>query len=299
MNKIPVHTRRKAWLSRFNLPLLAGLVAMLLSVGAGCGGEVPSTDFVARVGNRILTREDVSRAIETIGPSLDSVEAARRYVDQWITDELLAREAGRRGLRDEPSLRKLIEESERSVVVSALIERVYAESAGGPSDELVQEYFDSHRDRLRLIEPYVKVRHLIVDDEAKARAAQVRLAAADTSAWDEWDRIVEEFAASPELAREGSDAFTPESQFLLDLPAVRDAVAGLRPGRTTPVLESDGLWHVAQLVERVPAGTVPRLAWIRESLRQRVEIEARKQMYTRLVQDLRNEALARQDLVIR
>ena len=272
---------------------------MLLLVGAGCGRGAPPSDFVARVGSQTLTREDVSRAIKTIGPTLDSAEAARRYVDQWITDELLAREADRRGLRDEPSLRKLIEESERSVVVSALIERVYAESADGASEELVQEYFNSHRDQLRLIEPYLKVRHLMLDDESKARAAQLRLAAADTSARDEWDRIVEEFAASPDLAREGSDVFTPESRLLVDLPAVREAVVGLRPGRTTPVIEADGLWHVAQLVERVRAGTVPRLAWIRDTLRQRVEIEARKQMYTRLVQDLRNEALARQDLEIR
>lgn len=272
---------------------------MLPFLGGGCGTEPPPADLVARVGSRVLTQEEVSRAIATIGPTLDSAEAARRYVDQWITDELLAREADRRGLRDEPAIRKLIEESERSVVVSALIERVYAESADGPAEDQIRDYFNSHRDQLRLIEPYVKVRYLVLDDESKAREAQRRLAAADTSAHDEWDRIVDEFADSPDAARGWSDLFMPESQFLSDLPAVKEAVSGLRPGRTTTVIEADGAWHVAQLVDRVPAGTVPRLAWIRETLMQRVEIEARKQLYTRLVQDLRNEALARQDLEIR
>jgi hypothetical protein len=67
----------------------------------------------------------------------------------------------------------------------------------------------------------------------------------------------------------------------------------------TPVIETDGLAHLLQLVDRVPAGAIPELAWIEDQVRRQLTIDARKQMYERQVQRLRTEALSRDALVIR
>ncbi|NNE70233.1 MAG: peptidyl-prolyl cis-trans isomerase, partial [Rhodothermales bacterium] len=76
-------------------------------------------------------------------------------------------------------------------------------------------------------------------------------------------------------------------------------VINTREGRTTPVIEDRGLYHIVQVVERVPAGTLPKRQWIEASLRQQLQVESRKLLYARLVQRLRNEALAREQLQIR
>jgi hypothetical protein len=59
------------------------------------------------------------------------------------------------------------------------------------------------------------------------------------------------------------------------------------------------MFHVVQLVERIPARTIPEPAWIEDELVRRLVIQGRKQLYARQVQRLRNEALAREDLEIR
>jgi len=49
----------------------------------------------------------------------------------------------------------------------------------------------------------------------------------------------------------------------------------------------------------VPAGSAPRLAWVREELRQRLAIEARNTMLSRQVQQLKTEAQATGRLEVR
>jgi len=74
---------------------------------------------------------------------------------------------------------------------------------------------------------------------------------------------------------------------------------GMSDGEVAPVTRADSLYHVVQLVRRVPAGTSPELSWVAPEIRRRLEMRARKQMVAREVQRLRNEAQARDALDIR
>ncbi len=285
--------RRSAWF----FPFVFAWVTLLL---AGCGQEATRPDYVARVGDRYLTRDELAAALESLPFLQDSTEAQQQIIEQWVNNELLYQEARRRRLRNDPEVRRLLEENERSVLISAYVNRLFEDEATPPSKEALQAYFEQHRDQLRLREPFVRVRYLSnahVDSAMAARRALLRIDRTPDPD-SAWAALARRYADDPDGVLGLSRSYFPESRLFTAQPAIQEELRGLSKGDVSPLIEYDGLYHVLQLVDRAPPGAVPELAWIENELKQRLTIEARKQMYARQVQRLRNEALARENLEI-
>jgi len=272
------------------------VVALLI----GCERSESPPDYVARVGDRHLLREEVDRAIHSIPIAQDSADARQQIVEQWVTNELLHQEAQRIGLRQNEDVRRLLEESERSVLVNALVTRLYQENPVSPTPPEMQAYFENHREQLRLRESFARVRYLWTAGRENAEAARTMLQQAPPADRDSiWSVAIDRYATDGGLADEISSSFYPESKIFLDKPPLREAVSGLLGGQIAPIIELDSTFHLVQLVERIPARTIPEPAWIEDELVRRLVIQGRKQLFARQVQRLRNEALAREDLEVR
>ena len=225
-------------------------------------------------------------------PQLDSSDAISQIVEQWVTNQLLYQEARDRGLRSDADVQRLLADNERSVMVDALVSRMLDEEMGdGPDDAAIQTYYEQHRDQLALREPFVRVIHLVFEDADSAAAARRQL--------------VSSSPPDPEALSGMSDrqldmaSFYPQQQLFAAIPGLGEAVASLRIGQVTPVLERDGAYHIVQLTDRLEEGTVPALDMIRDEISHRVTIQMRKQLYARQVQRLRTRAMAREELEIR
>jgi hypothetical protein len=108
--------------------------------------------------------------------------------------------------------------------------------------------------------------------------------------------LLSQYVDQPAESRRLAATFVPESRLFGHHPYVRDELAELGPAQISPVVEDDSLFHVIQLVERIPAGSEPELRWVKDQIRRRLTIRSRKQMYAREVQQLRNQAAARNEL---
>ena len=282
----------------YRLPLIA--IALAALVIPGCREEVVPDEFVARVGERELLQSQVERALRSIPVPHDSIEARQQLVEQWVTNELMHQEALRRGLQEDEEVQRLIDESERAVLVNALLSRMYEENVIEPTAAEKQAYFESHREQLRLREGFARVRYLVAASRENAEAARELLQQAEPAERDSiWTIAIDQYASNETFSREISTNYFPESRIFLDQPGLRSAFSDLLGGEIPPVIESDSGFHVLQLVERVPSGTIPEAAWIDEELVRRLVMQGRKQLYARQVQRLRNEALAREDLEVR
>jgi hypothetical protein len=241
----------------------------------------------------------LGEALEGLTVEMDSADAARHVVEQWVTNQLLLAEARRRGIDRDPQVRAHAAEAERAVVVDALLGVLYEEASDGPTEAEMQEYFERNRERLVLAEPYVRMRYLAVADIATARIARDRLARLGSDDLSGWEALVDELSTDGDLSRGLARSLVPETRAFSEYPSLAAAVIATRAGRTTPVVQDRGGFHIVSVLQRVPTGTLPERAWIEESLRQQLRIESRKLLYARLVQRLRNEALAREQLQVR
>lgn len=282
--------------------LLSGVFAVscfLTFVLTGCENEPDPTTYVARVGDMVLTDDEVARSLQGIPAGTDTAEAREQIVEQWVTRSLLLQEAERLNLGDEPDVQGQIEQQERSILVTALTDRMYREAELAPSMTEIRNFFQSNRGQMTLREPFVRVRHLSTstrDNAAAARAALQEAASAGRPMDSTFAALVNEYAEFPEQSRRLAGTFVPESRLFGHYPYVRDELVELGPDQISPVVEDDSLYHVLQLVERIPEGAEPELEWVEGEIRRRLMIRSRKQMYAREVQRLRNQALARNDL---
>ena len=277
------------------------LAALGLALVAGCQRQTPPDGYVARVGDVYLMQDELNAALDNLPPRLDSTEARRQFIDQWVTNELLFQEALRLNLRTREDVQRRLEESERAVLIDALVTQLFEEEVDDPIAPEVRVYFERHKEQLRLREPYARVRHLFSAEADSARLARrlLQQASASASADSVWSVLVARFAEDTELSLTLSGNYFPESRLFLEQAELRERLAQLRPGELAPLIETNGHLHLLQLDDRVPAGTIPELAWIEGQVRRQLTIDARKQMYERQVQRLRTEALSRDALVIR
>ncbi len=283
-----------------------GLLKLLLFVlgvsAVGCEEPVVSQDYVARVGSSLLLRSELDEALTSLPPGRDSTEAVEQIVEQWIVNTLLEHEARESGLLGEPNVQRLLEENERSVLVSAYIEKVYDENPVEPTAEDIERFFEVNRDRLRLREPYVRVRYLASSSRDSARTARQELQRAMRSSADVdsvWVRIAVGYSSDAEASKTLASNYFAESRLFSSVPTIRDAVSVMGVRQLSQVVAENGEYHFVQVVDRVPAGTVPQVGWIEGEISRQLILEQRKQTVARTVQNLRNLAVARNLLEIR
>lgn len=278
---------------RITSRLGAFLGLVLLGIGiAACQSEEVSSSYVARVGSHYLTQNDLDRMLADMGPIPDSTKARQQVIDQWVTRTLLYREAQRQNLESVDEIQRELNRQRRSILVTALKNRLYDEADLAPSPQEVRAYFEQHKEQMRLREPYLSIRYLATERPAAAQTVQQALRTLPPEDDSTWIRLVREHAADTLQAHRLSQRSLPRGRLIEQLPFSAKQVAALREGDTTPVVQSNGWHHVLRLDRRIPEGTIPQLEWFEPEIRRRLRIRARKQMYAHEVQRLRNKAQA-------
>ena len=273
---------------------------LLLALWTGCERVAPPpTVYVARVGDRYLLPEELSEALSVLPAGADSAMASQQFADQWVTSELLAQEAVRDGLRERDDVRKLIAENERAVLAAALLESFYEQTSDPPPGD-VQAYFETHQDRLKLREPYLRVRLISTADPDSASAARSLLQDGMMTGRPDsaFARAVDRYALDPRASLTLAGNFFPRSRITQSDPALVQRIEQMGDGQISPVIPVLDRFVVVQLVARQPAGTMPPLDWIEDEVRQMVRVERRRQLLAQKVQQLKAEAISRGELLL-
>jgi hypothetical protein len=278
---------------------LGRVVVVVLTISfSACGGTNQREDFLARVGDRYFTRQDLSHAMDSGSVITDSSVLARQLIDQWITTEVLYSEAVRRGLNSDETITEQFEESKRAILTGALVEQIYTEQSVRASDREIQDYYLQHREQLAISEPFVRIRYRSSESaDSAASIANILDSLSDSTNPDSvWVSFLNESQGDVNTFFQIAESYYPLGQLGQSIPDVERVLLRARAGEVLPVIEFQGLFHVIQLVDMLEIGTIPDLDMIRRSIEARVAIEARKQMIARQVQRLRNIATASEEL---
>lgn len=265
----------------------------MLLLAVGCTPDGQPAHYVARVGQQVLSEDDLGLLLAQAVPGQDTVALREALVNQWVANALLYDAAMRDDLLRDPDLQRQIEQNRRAIVTSAYVERHLDENPPTFSDEAIETYFEQNRERLLLREPYLHYHLLGAPAEETVRRARQQVTR----------RVIPDTLWNAFRDRRGFvvvvDSAAPERGLYATRPEVRDALLSLSPGQTSGVISTDTLYFVAHLVARIDAGQPAPLAWVRPEIEHRLTLDRRKQMARRLVQTLRTEAIARGDLDLR
>ncbi len=133
---------------------------------------VTGGSWVAKFGGQQLSDAELAQRFAEMNPyaraRFQTVEQRRDYVDGVVRFELLAQEAVRRGLQNDPE----VVEAARRVMVQQLLKKELEEGSGGVTDAQVAAWYEAHKSDY--VKPAMtRLAHVAFKKENRARAEQV------------------------------------------------------------------------------------------------------------------------------
>jgi hypothetical protein len=252
---------------------------------AGCGKRDSSQQPLARIDDRTLTLEDVRARLD----SSRGVTAAQvgEYTRRWINDEILYREAVRRGLDNTENMRAQIEEVHRQLAINALLqEEIYSDKLQHSSSGEVAQYYNAHSKEFTLASDVGLVSYVLFRDRDAANAFRTAILKGTP-----WGQAVSQVLADPAQASQivaRIDSAYYNQNTLLPAELWRVAAASVKPEPSFPIRTNEGsyvliVWKIAR------QGQIADLAYVENDIRSRLTIERRRRTLTTLVETLRSK----------
>lgn len=224
------------------------LVLMLAACGRGQGDDrppQPGDTAVARVEDHTIwasdvRREAIAQGLIGEGEPLDPSSALfRRMLDEVIDQELLAREAERRGLDDSPLAQRRLEAARKRILGDMLVETVVDDAI---SEDAIQALYDEQR-RLTRDSEEIRARLILVRTREEADAAMTLLANGASFEALAMERSIDE---STRFNGGDLDYFTTDVMPAAYATALRDAAAG----QTVGPFQTEGGWAILRVEDR-------------------------------------------------
>ncbi len=251
---------------------------------ASCGSKDSGRRPVARIDDRTLTLDDVrARLDSTRGVTSAQVgEFARR----WINDEILYREAVRRGLDNKESVRAQVEEARRQLAINALLQdEIYTQSSVESTPAEVAQYYSAHNKEFTLPTDVALVSFLLFTNRDAANTFRTAVLKGTP-----WSQAVHQAMADPKqssviLARIDSAYYTQST--LLPVELWRVASASTKQEASFPVHTDEGsyiliVWKLSR------QGQIADLAYVEREIRSRLTIDRRRRALEGLIERLRS-----------
>jgi hypothetical protein len=127
---------------------VAASLLLLIAFG-GCQKTETSKTPVARLDNQTLALEDIRAHIDTSRePSPVQVQ---QYIQRWLTEESLYREATERGLDKSETLNEKVEDMRRQLAINALLENeIYSQQSTTSTSDEIRTYYNVHQKEFSL-----------------------------------------------------------------------------------------------------------------------------------------------------
>jgi peptidyl-prolyl cis-trans isomerase C len=269
------------------------LVCLLL---VGCGSKSPAAtragdtgSVVARVDGQPITVTDVQRRIDALDPyskaRFSSPEQRKKFLENMVRFEVLAREAQNRGYDRDPDVQRVV----KNQMIETLLRKELDEKlkAQEISDAQVAEYYRKEPAQFRQPEQ-VRVSQILVKD--KATAAKVAAEARTAGTTDSGFRaLVTRYSEDEDSKAQGGDLTFFDRTTTEFPPALVEAAFALEDiGDLSGPVASDKGFHILRLTQRRPGFTRP-LAGVAAEIRRLIWRDRRAKKMEEMVAQMREK----------
>ena len=257
---------------------LTGL-ALVLGIAAGGGAAYADAKPLAIVNGQPITDQDVDDATADIGSGLPErldADGKRKYVLDYLIDlKLVASKAVADKIEADPDFARKLAYYRDKIAMETVLGKV-AKTADTEAAE--HEAYDAAA-KAQPPEPEIHARHILLPDEAAAKAALERV-----KKGEDFAKVATELSKDP--GGEGGDLgwFTKERM----VPEFSEAAFKLEPGQISEPVKSQFGWHIIK-VEEKRMKTFPAFDQVKEQASHYVQQKAQTELITALRKDAKVE----------
>ena len=249
---------------------------------AGCESKLPApkkstSSVIARVGNAVLTVDDLSASIPAEYSDIITYEQNAHYVRQWISTELLYQEALRRKVDKEREIKGRLEKMKKDLLSAEIINRNSFNSESVVSDHAVREYYENNKSQFIREHDMVRYQEIVVQDIGLAW--EIR----NTVTHEKFNDVLAAHSKIP-LTNLENPPFVPMDAVPPFLRS-RIVVAAV-PSIGGPYRADDG-FYIIRILGRYDRGAVSTLEEVYDEITARLTNMAQKGEIDRLIADLR------------
>jgi len=251
------------------------LVSALIYI-SGCEKEQPKKDYVARVNDRYMTKEEFNYLIDS---SSTKNMFKNELIRNWINKEVLYQKALKEGITNEKEFNRLMENAKKELAVALLLEKIYSENVTMPDIQQIDTYFSEHKNEFRLFYDAFVINLITFSNEDKAIKYRATLLESD------WKKASNVFNGDSSILNNETTNLVYEYE--LQSAALSRTIKELNPGEVSIVFYSQpGAYSVAQLVQRVEKNSIPPLEYIRPLVEKRIIAEKKEELYKNYLNEL-------------
>lgn len=261
---------------------------------AACRPQAPAArpageQVVARVDDQVITVADVEERLARLDPfsrmRYASPEQKKRFLENLVRFEVMAKEARRKGYERDPDVQRVVKKH----LIDLLLQREIDDKLDPDAitEAEVAKYYQGHIDDFRRPEQVRASQIFVAKDKDKAEgAAGAARAAKNDKAFRD---LVEKYSEDEDSKARGGDLTFFDRASVAFPKAVVEATFALRDvGDVSPVVASDKGFHVLRLTQRRPGFTRP-LAEVAGDVRRMILAEARAKKIEALVAEMRTK----------
>lgn len=256
--------------------LIIPSVFVLVFIFSGCKKKNPSP-VIARIGNSVLTVEDLYKSIPPEYADRISPEQNVNYVKQWIQTELLYREALRLKYDKETHIKERLEKMKKDLLAAEVINRSSKEYNNSVDQNSITDYYNKFQDKFIRDKDMVIYLEIVVDD---AKTASIIKQNANLHNFSEF---AEKYSKIP-----FSDTLNVTPVPVDDVPPeLKAAIQSTLPGNTSNPIKSELGYHLLLIIEKLPKGSICREEEVREEIITILSAKKQKENIEKMISGLR------------
>ena len=245
-------------------------------VFAACSKEQKKDDFVARVNESYLTREDFASLADTA--NLNSAQK-EQLIKNWIYQEVLFQAADKEGITTREDYLNIVNKSSNELAAAMLIDDYVSKEKINYSDEDLIDYYESNKNYFRLNTDAYLINKVTFNNEDNA--IKFRSLALDS----EWKKAVSAFVNDSSLIINTESDLVEESNiYPVQLSRI---IKDFYPGEISIVITNKpGYYSIVQLLNKLGKESVPPLEIIKTKVEKRFLAEKKKELVEEYLKNL-------------
>jgi len=240
---------------------------------------------VAKVGSEEVTADELSKALESLSVKqrfsyLSSPERLNDFLESYINQMLLYKEAQRKGFESREDIRENLEKYKRQLLIQSIAQDVTNKKF---DEDEIKEYYRENREnfeQVKLSQIFIKAdpNGKPSTDEARAKA---ELITKRLRSGERFEDLVKQFSDDPKSKKKGGDlGYVSRGRLPIE---VESEIFNLKEGETSDPIETQNGFHIIKVTE---GAKIPPL----EQARAKVQLDLRKKTFNDYIKNLRESA---------
>ncbi|HCY75725.1 MAG TPA: hypothetical protein DHV28_07370 [Ignavibacteriales bacterium] len=245
-------------------------------VFAACTKEQKKDDFIARVNDSYLTREEFSSLVDTTSLSTTQKD---QVIKNWIYQEILYQKASKKGITKREDYKNILKKSSYELAAAMLIEDYLSGEETNYSDDDLKNYFEQNKNYFRAASDLYLLNKVAFSSEEKA--IKFRTLALES----DWKKSVNVFSSdSTMLKNSASDLIEENNIYPAQLSRI---IKEFYPEEISIVItEKPGYYSIVQLLSKFGKESIPPFEIIKSKIEKRFLAEKKKMLVEEYLKEL-------------